>query len=131
VLLAAQDADETLAQAAFADLLLHQVFLAVAPLKIDVGSIVVGGELFGVRDETLRFALGEGQEVFASDAEGMIDEALKVGLVGDGEVALEADAILAAENGDAGRGELDEERVRRLHGCEPTTHRRAFSDSAL
>jgi hypothetical protein len=46
----------------------------------------------------------------------IVHEAVEVGLVGEGEVSLEEDAILAAENGDDGRGELDEKRVRRLHG---------------
>jgi hypothetical protein len=46
----------------------------------------------------------------------MIDKAVEVGLVGEGEVSLEEDAIVAAENGDDRRGELDAERVGRWHG---------------
>ena len=50
------------------------------------------------------------------DAEGVVDEAVKVGLVGEGEVPLEDQSIMAGQNGDEGRGELGEERVRRVHG---------------
>jgi hypothetical protein len=77
---------------------------------------VLGGEVFGVGDQDFGLLLGEGGEVLAPDAEGMVHEAVEVGLVGEGEVSLEEDAIPAAENGDDGRGELDEKRVRRLHG---------------
>jgi hypothetical protein len=114
--LAAEDADEALAQTAFVDLLLDEVFLAVASLEVDVGGTVAGGEVFGVPDEEFGFVFGEGQEVFALDAESMIDEAVEVGFVREREVSLEDHAILAAQDGDDGRGELDEKRVRRLHG---------------
>ena len=60
--------------------------------------------------------LHEGQEIFTLDAEGMINKAVKVGLSGDREMSLEDYAIMAGKNGDDGRGELDEERVRRVHG---------------
>jgi hypothetical protein len=46
----------------------------------------------------------------------VVDEAVEVDLVGEGEVALEDQSIRAGQNGDEGRGELGEERVRRLHG---------------
>src|SRR6185369_4873424 len=75
-LLAAQDADQALAETAFADLLLHQVFLAVTPLEIDVRGAFPGGEGFGVADEKFGFFFREGREVFALDAEGMIDKAV-------------------------------------------------------
>jgi len=61
-------------------------------------------------------AFDEGEEVLAGDAEGAIDEAVEVGLVREGEVPFEDHAIMAGENGDDGRGELDEKRVGRLHG---------------
>jgi hypothetical protein len=115
-LLAAEDADEALAETTFADLLLHEVFLAVASLEIDERSTLLGGEVFGVCNEAFGFVLGEGQEIFALDAEGMIDEAVKVGFVGEREVSLEDHSIMAAKNGDGGGGELDEKRVRRMHG---------------
>jgi hypothetical protein len=115
-LLAAEDTDQALAETAFADLLLDEVFLAVASLKIDVRGVVADGEVFGVCDKEFGFFLREGQEIFALEAEAMIDEAVEVGLVGEGQVPFEDEAIMAAENGDNGRGELDEESVRRLHG---------------
>jgi len=114
--LAAQDTDEALAKATFAELLLHEVFLAVATLEVDVRGPFLGGEGFGVADEKVGFFFREGQEVFALDAENMIDEAVEVGFVGEGKVALEDHSILATQNGDDGRSELDEERVRRWHG---------------
>jgi hypothetical protein len=77
---------------------------------------VAAGEVFGVCEEQFGFVLGEGQEVFALDTEGMIDEAVEVGFVREREVSLEDDSILAAQDGDDGRGELDEKSVRRLHG---------------
>ena len=71
---------------------------------------MLGGEVLGVVDEEFGFFFGEGQEVFALDAEGMIDEAIEVGLVGEGQMSLEDHSIMAAEDGDNGRGELDDER---------------------
>jgi hypothetical protein len=62
------------------------------------------------------FLFREGREVFALDAEGVVDEAVEVDLVGEGEVTLADQSIGAGQNGDEGRGELGEERVRRLHG---------------
>jgi hypothetical protein len=46
----------------------------------------------------------------------MIDEAIEVSLVGEGKVSLEDDSIMATQDGDNGRGELAEKRVRRWHG---------------
>src|SRR5262249_37231072 len=45
VLLAAQDTNQALAEAALADVLLDEVFLAVLPLEVDVGGAVPLGEL--------------------------------------------------------------------------------------
>src|SRR5262249_13073677 len=83
--LAAQDTDEALAEAACADLRPHEVFLAVAALEVDVGGAVPGSAVFSVGDEAFGFALREGREVFTLDAEGVVGEAVKVGLVGEGE----------------------------------------------
>jgi len=115
-LLAAKDADEALAQAARADLLLDEVFLAVVPLEVLVRGAVLGGEVFGVANDECGFFLREDQEIFTLDAEGMINKAVKVGLIGEREMSLEDYAIMAGKNGDDGRGELDEKRVRRWHG---------------
>jgi len=95
---------------------LDEVFLAVASLEIDERSTLLGGEVFGVCNEEFGFFLGEVQEIFALDAEGMIDEAIEVGFVREREVSLEDHSIMAAKNGDDGGGELDEKRVRRMHG---------------
>src|SRR5262249_53278981 len=99
-LLTAEDADEAVAQLACADLLLHEVSLAVAALEVEVGGAVAGGEVSGVADETFGFALREGREVFTLDAEGVVDEAVKVNLVGEREVPLEDQSIMAGQNGD-------------------------------
>jgi hypothetical protein len=115
-LLAAEDADEALAEPTFADLLLDEFFLAVIPLQVAVRSTFLSGEVFGVGDESIGFVLYEGEEIFTLDAERMIDEAIKVGVVGEREVPLEDHAIVAAENGDDGGSELDEESVRLSHG---------------
>jgi hypothetical protein len=77
---------------------------------------VPGGEVLGVGDEKFGLFFHEGEEVFTLDAEGMIDEAVEVGLVREGEVPLEDHSIMAGKGGDKGRGELGEERVRRVHG---------------
>ena len=116
-LLAAEDADEALAEAALADLLLHEVFLAVAALEVDVGGAVAGGEVLGVVDEEFGLFLHEGQEIFTLNAEGMIDEAVEVGLARERQVSPEDHSIRAGEDGDEGGGELGEERVRRVHGA--------------
>src|SRR5713101_7701215 len=115
-LLAAEDADEALAETAFADLLLHEVFLAVASLKVDIRGTLPSSEVFGVGDEEFGFFLCEGQEIFTLDAESMIDEAIEVGFVGERQVSLEDYSILATKGGDDGGSELDDKRVRRLHG---------------
>jgi hypothetical protein len=115
-LLATENTDEALAETAFADLLLHQVLLAGASLQVDVRGVVAGGKVFGVGDQEFGFFLREGEEIFAFDAEGMIDEAIEVDLIGEGEMSLEDHSIMASQNGDNGWGELDEKRVRRWHG---------------
>jgi hypothetical protein len=96
--------------------LLDEIFLAVPTLHVDVGAAVLGGEALGACDEQFGLFGREGEEVFALDAEGVVHEAVEVVFVGEGEVSLEDDAIMAAENGDDGGGELDEEGVARLHG---------------
>jgi hypothetical protein len=116
VLLAAEDADETLAETAFADLVLYELFLAVVSLEVDVRGTLPGSEVLGMGDEEFGFFLREGQEIFALDAEGMIDEAIKVSFVGEREVSLEDYSIMATKGGDDGRSKLDEERVRHWHG---------------
>jgi hypothetical protein len=115
-LLAAEDTDEALAEPAFADLLLDEVFLAGMSLEVEVRGTFLGGEVFGMSNEEFGFSFQEREEIFTLDAEGMIDEAIKAGFVGEREVSLEDHSIMAAENGDDGRSELDEESVRRGHG---------------
>jgi hypothetical protein len=46
----------------------------------------------------------------------VVNEAIEVGFVAEGEVSLEDHSILTTQDGDDGRSELDEERVRHLHG---------------
>jgi hypothetical protein len=115
-LLAAQDADQPFAEAACADLLPDEVFLAMTSLEVDVRSVVPGSEILGVCDEEFGFFLCEGQEIFALDAEAVVNEAIEVGFVGEGKVSLKDHSILATQDGDDGRSELDEERVGRWHG---------------
>ena len=50
--LAAEDADESFAEAALADLLPNEVFLAVPALEVDVGGAVLGGEVLGDCDDS-------------------------------------------------------------------------------
>jgi hypothetical protein len=115
-LLAAEDTDKALAEPAFADLLLDEVFLAGMSLEVKVRGPFLGGEVFGMSNEEFGFFFQEREEIFTLDAEGMIDEAIKVGFVGEREVSLEDHSIMATENGDDGRSELDEKSVLRGHG---------------
>jgi hypothetical protein len=115
-LLAAQDADQPRVEATLPDDLPDDLFLAVAALEIPLGGVVTLGEVLGMGDEFVGFTLEEGKEVGAAHAEGMVHEAVEVGLVAEGEVSLEEDAIEAGQDGDKGRGELGDKRVRRLHG---------------
>jgi hypothetical protein len=115
-LLATEDADQALAEPACVDLLGDEVFLALASLEIDVRGVVPGCEILGVCDEEIGFFLCEGQEVLALDAEAVVNEAIEVGFIAEGEVSLEDHSILTTQDGDDGRSELDEERVRPLHG---------------
>jgi hypothetical protein len=105
-----------LVEAAFADDLVDEFFLAVAALEVTIRGIVTLGEGLSVGDEFVGFTLEEVQEVGAAHAEGMVHEAVEVGFAAEGEVSLEDHAIEAGQDGDKGRGELGDERVRRLHG---------------
>jgi hypothetical protein len=82
----------------------------------NVRGVVLLGEGFGVGDEGIGLLFEEGEEVLALDAEGMIDKAIEVGVVTEGEVAPEEEAIQAAENGADGAGELDDKSVVRRPG---------------
>jgi hypothetical protein len=113
---AAEDADEAVAEATLTDLLLDEVFFTDVPLEVEVGGAVLGGEVLGAGDEKFGFFCRKGEEVFAFDAEGMINEAVEVGFSGEREVPLEDHSIVTTENSDKGRSELDEESVRRCHG---------------
>ena len=81
-----------------------------------VRGLVLLREAFGVGDEFVRLAFQKREEVFAFDAESMIDKTIEVGIVAEGEVALEEDAIKAAENGNDRGGELDDKTVVGRHG---------------
>jgi hypothetical protein len=90
--------------------------LALTPLEVVVGGLLLGGELLGVLDELLGFLLQPGKEVFAGDAEDTVHKAVEVGLAAERQMSFEDDSIRAGEDGDEGRSELDDERIRVAHG---------------
>src|SRR5262249_7275209 len=114
--LAAQHTDQSLAEAALADDLLDQVFLAVLALQVVVGGLVLRGELFAVRDEDFGLLFQEIQEVGAAQAEGAVHKTVEVGFTEKGQMAFEDHAIKAREGGDKGSGKLGEKGIRCLHG---------------
>ena len=67
-------------------------------------------------DQVLGLLLGERHEVAPPDSEDMIDEPLERRPLGDGQLALEDDAVEAGEHGDDQLGKLGDEARQRLHG---------------
>jgi len=72
--------------------------------------------LIGMVDRHLGLFLSEGHEVAASDLEDVIDEPLEGQPVGDGQMALEDDAVKTGAHGDDHAGKLGKEASQRFHG---------------
>ena len=85
-------------------------------LKESVFGAGLLGQSLGIVDEGLGLFLGEGHEVTPPDLEDVIDEAFEGRPVGDGQVALEDDAVKTREHSDDQLGKLDDEARQRLHG---------------
>jgi hypothetical protein len=105
-----------LGEPAVADGLLHQGFLAMLALEVEVGGALLRSGGPGMGDEFSGFAFQEGQEVGAAPAEDTIHEAVEVRLVATGQMPLEDHAIQAGQNSDKGSSKLGDQRIRRLHG---------------
>ena len=93
-----------------------ELVLAVIALKKSVFGAGLLGQSLGKVDEGLGLFLGEGHEVTPPDLEDAIDEAFESRPVGDGQVALEDDAVKTREHSDDQAGKLDDETRKRLHG---------------
>ncbi len=89
-------------EAAVADGLLHQRFLAKPALEVLVGRLLQRGERFGVRDEFVGFAFEEGKGVGAAHAEDAIHEAVEVLLAAERQMSFDDHAIKAGQDGDNG-----------------------------
>ena len=114
---AAEDDDQALDQVgSLSQDLIDQLVLAMGPLKEAVFDAGFLGHPLGVVDDGVGLFLGEGHEVASSDLEDVVDEALEGRPIGDGQVALEEDAIEAGEHGDDQAGKLGDEARQRLHG---------------
>lgn len=74
------------------------------------------GQSLGIVDEGLGLFLGEGHEVTPPDLKDVIDEAFEGRPVGDGQVALEDNAVKTREHCEDQPGKLDDETRKRLHG---------------
>src|SRR5205085_1440867 len=73
-------------------------------------------QLLGMLDERLGLAFHEGQEVLAAQVEGAIDPGVEGAVAAEGEVALEDQAIVAAQDRYNRRGELLRKAGVRGHG---------------
>ncbi|MGZ2918642.1 hypothetical protein, partial [Pseudomonas aeruginosa] len=76
--LAAQDTNQSLGRAAFAEELADEFFFAGAAVEILVGNVVLGSELFAVVDELSGLVFEEGEEILAARAENAIDKGVEV-----------------------------------------------------
>src|SRR5262249_32517019 len=98
---AAEHGDQALDEVrSLAQDLIDEPVLAVGPPEEAVFDAGLLGRSLGAVDQGLGLTLGEGHEVAAADLEDAVDEALEGRPIGDGEVALEDDAIEAGEHGD-------------------------------
>ena len=88
----------------------------MGPLKESVFDAGLLGHPLGVVDHGVGLFLGEVHEVAAADLEDVVDEAFEGRPIGDGQVALEDDAVKAGEHGDDQAGKLGDEARQRLHG---------------
>jgi hypothetical protein len=81
----------------------------------ELGAGLLGQALGGV-NQGLGLLLSEGHEVAPSDLEDVVDEAFQGRPIGEGQIALEDDAVKAGEHGDDQAGKLGDEARQRLHG---------------
>ena len=113
---AAEDADQPFADRPLSQELVDELVLAVGALEVVVLGAGLLGQALGVIDQGFGLFLGEVHEVAASDLEDMVDEPFEGRSVGDGQIALEDDAVEAGEHGDDQVGKLGDEARQRLHG---------------
>lgn len=113
---AAQDTDESFEQTAFAGDLVSEIVLALSPFEETVRGAFGVGQVLGVCDDAFGLFLGELEEVLAFDLEDVIDEALQVGPVPEGEVALEENAVKAGKARYNEGGEFSDKADDRFHG---------------
>ena len=113
---AAENTDQALENGPLSEDLIDQFVLADFALQESVFGPGLLGQSLGVLDHSLGLFLSESHEVLASDPEDMIDEPFEGRPVGDGQIALEDDAVKARQHGDDQAGKLGDEARQRLHG---------------
>ena len=113
---AAEDADQPFADRPLSQKLVDELILAVGALEVVVLGAGLLGQALGVIDQGFGLFLSEIHEVAASNLEDVVDEPFESRSVGDGQIALEDDAVKAREHGDDQVGKLGDEARQRLHG---------------
>src|SRR5262249_55501136 len=113
----AEDADESLGDALVADEVLGPRVLAERAGAILGGAAGLRRPFPGLLDQAIGVLGGDRlHEIGAADLEDAIDEGLEFAGSGQGEMALEDDAIKTGEHGDDQTGKLGDEARQRLQG---------------
>src|SRR6516165_1371779 len=112
----AEDTDQALENGPLPENLIDQFVLAALALKEAVFSPGFLGQTLGVLDQSVGLFSSEGHEILSSNPQDMIDKPFEGRPVGDGQIALENDAVKAREHGDDQTGKLGDEARKRLHG---------------
>jgi hypothetical protein len=112
----AEDGDQAVVAPMFAKGLPDEFLLAMEALEVMIRSPGLCCLLLGMVDKGLGLLLDPRQEILAADLEAVIDPAVQVIVAAKGEIALENDSIMAAENGYNRIGEFLREVEVRRHG---------------
>jgi hypothetical protein len=112
----AQDSNQAILAPTFAPNFLDELLLAMEAPERLIRRLGLLRQLLGMIDEHLRLLFDEGQKVHAAHLEAVVDPAVEMLVTAEGKVALENDAIMAAENGYNQIGEFLREVEVRRHG---------------
>ena len=112
-----EDAHESLGDALVSDEVVGPLVLAELAGAIRVGAAGLLRPVLGMRDQAIGVLGCQGlHEVATADLQDAVDEVLEFAGGGQGQMALEDDAVEAGEHGDDEAGKLGDEARQRLHG---------------
>jgi hypothetical protein len=114
--IAAEDADQPINDGPLSQHVVDELIFAVKTLKNSVLGAGLCGQSLGKVNQGVGLFLREGHEVTPPHLEDAIDKAFEGLTVGEGQIALENDAVKTREHSDDQAGKLDDEERKRLHG---------------